>query len=134
MFSAADVQLLQQFGLQWAAGLNPTDPLVSPLYGSLAGLPPTTVYSGSLERLAPDTLRLRQQAIAQGDSAQFTFVLRQGQIHTWPLDIPLPDALTALHSIELHLGITKPQPGLAASTVRLSGSQMPVALNMAPAA
>ena len=33
----------------WAGDLDLTDPLVSPLFGSLAGLPPTAVYSGSLE-------------------------------------------------------------------------------------
>jgi acetyl esterase/lipase len=32
----------------WAGGLPLTDPLVSPLYGSLDGLPPIAVYSGSL--------------------------------------------------------------------------------------
>ena len=32
---------------QWAGDLDLTDPLASPLYGSLAGLPPTAVYSGS---------------------------------------------------------------------------------------
>ncbi len=72
-----------QLGQMWAGGLSPKDPLVSPLYGSLTGLPPTTVYSGSLEILAPDTLVLVQEAATQG--APISFVLRAGEFHDWPL-------------------------------------------------
>jgi triacylglycerol lipase len=68
---------------EWAGNLPLTDPLVSPLYGSLQGLPPTYVYSGSLEILAPDVLRLSQDAAAQG--APISFVLQSGQIHDWAL-------------------------------------------------
>jgi acetyl esterase/lipase len=67
-------------GLLWSGG-DPTDPLASPLYGSLEGLPPTWVYTGSLELLAPDVLRLQDKAIAQG--ADVTFILRKGEIHDW---------------------------------------------------
>ena len=56
---------------------------MSPLYGSLTGLPPTTVYSGSLEILAPDTLVLAQEAATQ--NAPISFVLRAGEFHDWPL-------------------------------------------------
>jgi triacylglycerol lipase len=72
-----------QLGQMWAGGLSPKDPLVSPLYGSLNGLPPTTVYSGSLEILAPDTLVLAQEAATQ--NAPISFVLRAGEFHDWPL-------------------------------------------------
>lgn len=65
----------------WAGDVELTDPLVSPLYGSLEGLPPTWVYAGSLELLAPDVLRLHDKALAQG--ADFTFILRRGEIHDW---------------------------------------------------
>ena len=41
------VPTLQGFIHQWAGDLDLTDPLVSPLYGSLEGLPPTAVYYGS---------------------------------------------------------------------------------------
>ena len=36
------------WGLLWAGDLDPADPRVSPLFGSLEGLPPTAVYSGSV--------------------------------------------------------------------------------------
>ena len=56
---------------------------MSPLYGSLTGLPPTTVYSGSREILAPDTLVLAREAATHG--APIGFVLRAGEFHDWPL-------------------------------------------------
>ena len=55
---------LRKAGQQWAGDLSLTDPLVSPIYGSLAGLPPTAVYCGNLDLLAADVLRLREQALA----------------------------------------------------------------------
>ena len=79
-----------QLGQMWAGGLSETNPLVSPLYGSLKGLPPTTVYSGSLEILAPDTLVLAQEAATQG--APISFVLRAGEFHDWPLLQPFASA------------------------------------------
>jgi triacylglycerol lipase len=71
----------QQLGRIWAGGLPMNDPIVSPLYGSLAGLPPTYVYSGSMDILAPDTLLLQQKAA--NALAPFTFVLANGEIHDW---------------------------------------------------
>ena len=68
----------------WAGDLDLTDPLVSPLYGSLAGLPPTAVYVGSLEILAPDVLVLQDKALAT-PGADFTFILRKGELHDWAI-------------------------------------------------
>jgi triacylglycerol lipase len=71
----------QQIGKLWAGNLSVTNPEVSPLYGALSGLPPTYVYSGSLDSLAPDVLVLQQEAATQG--APINFVLANGQIHDW---------------------------------------------------
>ena len=64
---------------RWATGLALTDPWVSPLYGPLDGLPAVTVYSGSRDLTAPDTLRLRTLAIEA--HADISFVLRAGALH-----------------------------------------------------
>jgi triacylglycerol lipase len=77
-------------GELWAGDLDTTSPLVSPLYGSLSGLPPTAVYSGSLDVLSPDVLVLQDKASAT-PGANFTFILRKGEIHAWALPI-LPEA------------------------------------------
>ena len=82
--------MLTESGRQWAGALDPAHPWVSPLFGSLAGLPPTTVYSGSLDMLRVDAIRLRANAIAEG--ADIAVVLRNGLIHDWAMS-PLPEAV-----------------------------------------
>ncbi|WP_246228012.1 alpha/beta hydrolase [Mycolicibacterium helvum] len=89
--------------LSWAGDLDPSDPLVSPIYGSLAGLPPTTVYTSSRDLLTQQALRLRDKAIAS--SADFTFVLREGQFHDWTIFAPLPDAYRERSGIYQALGL-----------------------------
>ncbi|OSC43336.1 lipase [Mycobacterium decipiens] len=91
----------QQIGKVWAGDLAVTDPLVSPLYGSLSGLPPTYVYAGNLDILAPDVFVLQQAAVDQG--APISFVLANGQIHDWVL-LTL-DGLRYLPQINQQLGI-----------------------------
>jgi triacylglycerol lipase len=91
----------QQIGKLWAGNLSVTNPLVSPLYGSLNGLPPTYVYSGNLDSLSPDVLVLQQEAAAVG--APFNFVLANGQIHDWI--ILTPDGPQYWPQIDQELGI-----------------------------
>jgi len=74
----------QQIGKVWANGLSLTNPEVSPLYGTLAGLPPTYVYSGNMDILSPDALVLMQRAGTEGLD-NINFVLANGQIHDWVL-------------------------------------------------
>ncbi len=88
----------------WADGLDLTDPLVSPLFGSLAGLPPTTVYAGSRDVVAPDVLLLREKALAT-PGADFTFVLRNGEPHDFAILTILPETAALLPDIYLQLGI-----------------------------
>ncbi|MCV7078613.1 PE domain-containing protein [Mycobacterium szulgai] len=76
-----------QLGKVWAGNLAVNDYLVSPLYGSLTGLPPTYVYSGSLDPLATEAAALQQAALAQG--VQMSFVLGNGGIHDWVLLTPV---------------------------------------------
>ncbi|SON62739.1 Triacylglycerol lipase [Mycobacterium simulans] len=91
----------QQIGRVWAGNLAINDPMVSPLYGTLTGLPPTYVYSGNLDILSPDVFRLQQAAVTQG--AQMSFVLANGQIHDWL--ILTPDGLRYWPQINQQLGI-----------------------------
>lgn len=91
----------QQIGKEWAGGLPENNYEVSPIFGSLNGLPPTTVYSGSLDSLGPDVVLFDQ--IAAADHAPFSFVLRTGEIHDWIL--LSPDGFGYLPQIERELGI-----------------------------
>jgi triacylglycerol lipase len=91
----------QVIGKEWAGNLPENDYLVSPLYGSLKGLPPTYVYSGSLDSLAPDVVVLDQEAVTQG--APISFVLATGEIHDWIL--LTPDGFRYIPQLEQELGI-----------------------------
>ncbi len=88
----------------WADGLELTDPRVSPLFGSLEGLPPTTVYAGSRDVVMPDVLRLRDKALAT-PGADFTFVLRNGEFHDWAIMTILPETAELLPDMYRQLGI-----------------------------
>ncbi|WP_159941421.1 MULTISPECIES: alpha/beta hydrolase fold domain-containing protein [unclassified Nocardiopsis] len=81
---------LRACGRLWAGDLDPGDPRVSPLFGPLAGLPPTTVYAGARDVLYPDAVRLRQRAEAEG--ADVDLVVHKAMVHTWPLLPALPEA------------------------------------------
>ena len=91
----------QQIGRVWAGNLGVTNPEVSPLYGSLTGLPRTTVYSGNLDILSPDVLVLQQDAAVAG--APFNFVLANGEIHDWI--ILTPDGPQYWPQIDQELGL-----------------------------
>jgi triacylglycerol lipase len=88
-------------GAVWAGGLSTTNPMVSPLYGSLAGLPPTYVYSGALDPLVKQAAVLQNAAIAQG--APFSFILNQTGIHDFIL--LTPSGLPYWPQINQQLGI-----------------------------
>jgi acetyl esterase/lipase len=96
----------------WARGLEtPEDPdgtlspLASPLFGSLEGLPSTTVYAGSLDLTAASVLALQQKA-ALTPGADFTFELRKGEIHDWTIFPFLPEAIADRPGIYRGLGLT----------------------------
>lgn len=78
-----DLTLGQQVGMWWGDNLPITNPMVSPLYGSLAGLPPTYVYSGGLDPLVISASALEKLAVSQG--APIGFVLAPFHSHDWPL-------------------------------------------------
>jgi triacylglycerol lipase len=90
----------QNIGKVWAGNLPENNYEVSPLYGSLKGLPPTYVYSGSLDEASPDALVLQQEAVAQG--ATINFALVNGEIHDWIF--LTPDGLHYWPQIDQELG------------------------------
>jgi triacylglycerol lipase len=92
---------MQQLGKEWAGNLPMNNYEVSPLYGPLNGLPPTTVYAGSQDIVAPDLLLLQQEAVAQG--AAISFVLANGEAHDWLFITP--DTLHYWPQIDQELGI-----------------------------
>jgi monoterpene epsilon-lactone hydrolase len=84
---------LQWAGRQWRGQLTADDPRVSPLYGSLQGLPSVAVFTGTADLLHTDALRLREKAEAAGHS--MTYHERAGLFHVW-VGAPIPEAKEAL--------------------------------------
>ena len=76
----------------YAADLAFSDWRISPLYGDLATLPPTLVFSGTRDLLYPDTLLFANKAREAGSDVEL--VVGQGMIHVWPL-IGMPEARRA---------------------------------------
>jgi monoterpene epsilon-lactone hydrolase len=54
----------------YLAGRDLQDPMASPLYGNLAGLPPVRIHVGDDEVLLDDSLRYVQRAVAAGVDAK----------------------------------------------------------------
>ncbi|MCF6508283.1 alpha/beta hydrolase [Blastococcus sp. MG754426] len=76
----------------WRGGLPLTDPLVSPLFGELAGLGPLTVFSGTRDITSPDTRLLVERARAAGVPVDHHE--EEGLVHVHPL-LPVPEGRRA---------------------------------------
>jgi epsilon-lactone hydrolase len=67
------------------------DPLASPLYGDLRGLPPLLVFASTVEILLDDSRRFVERARAAGTSVDL--VLEPGMPHVWQIFVDLlPEA------------------------------------------
>lgn len=64
--SLMSIELLAYYAQHYLAGVNPTNPMASPLYGNLAGLPPTLLHAGAKEILRDDVTRFGDKAYKAG--------------------------------------------------------------------
>jgi acetyl esterase/lipase len=83
---------LAEAGRCYAGALDPADPLVSPLNGSLAGLAPLTVLCGTHDVLLPDSRRLAAGAAEAGLAIDYHEA--PGLPHCYPL-APIPESAAA---------------------------------------
>ncbi|EJZ11389.1 alpha/beta hydrolase fold domain-containing protein, partial [Mycolicibacterium vaccae] len=72
-------------GPRWNGDWDMDDPRVNPINGDLTGLPPTTVYIGTIEKLYPGVLAFRDAVLAQDPQADLTVIIGDGQMHGWAL-------------------------------------------------
>lgn len=79
------------------------NPLVSPVYGDLSGLPPLLIFVGTREVLLDDAVRLKRNADAAGVHAML--VVREGLTHGWPYFGPaLPESRETLQQVRRFVG------------------------------
>jgi acetyl esterase/lipase len=101
-----DIPGARAAGAMYAGDLPPTDPRVSPLFGSLTRLPPIAVFAGTHDLLYPDALRLRDRAAEQG--AALEHYDYEGLFHGW-LGVPLPESTRAMDQIAAFIAAA-PEP------------------------
>jgi epsilon-lactone hydrolase len=93
MRTRADVDpMVQKEALLWYTDLymdggDPRDPLASPLYADLSGLPPVLIQVGDAETLLDDSIRLADRLKAAGVSAELEVWDRM--IHVWQVFAPV---------------------------------------------
>jgi monoterpene epsilon-lactone hydrolase len=77
---------------------DPHEPLISPLYADLHGLPPVLIHVGDHEILMDDSVRFCERARAAGVDAKV--VIWPGMFHVFQVYTPiLPEARQAVHQI-----------------------------------
>lgn len=88
---------LQRMAGQYLQGADPRNPLASPLYADLSGLPPFLVVVGGAEALLDDSVRLVRSAGMAG--VDDTLYIGAGMQHIFPIYcgvIPESDAAVAM--------------------------------------
>lgn len=63
-----------------------TQPLASPLFADLTGLPPLLVFAGGKEMLLDDSVRLQQRALEAG--VEIALHVEPEMFHVWPVMLP----------------------------------------------
>ena len=95
MLNAEDLPAL---AADYLAGADPRLPYASPLYGDLAGLPPTLIHVGGDEVLHDDAVRMHERLRLAGCDAELEIWPRMP--HVWHLFAPvLPEAKRAIAKI-----------------------------------
>jgi len=102
--------------LLWASWIQnrirPCDPVVSPVYGDLSGLPPVLVHASEAEMLLDDSRRYVNRAQAAGSPVKLQ--TWDHMVHVWHIFNPeLAEARDALEEIRKFLAAASPPPGAA---------------------
>jgi monoterpene epsilon-lactone hydrolase len=89
--------LLRQFASGYLAGADPRTPLASPLFASLAGLPPLLIQVGTADVLLSDAERLAAAAAEAG--VDVTLQVGEGLPHVYQSMLGTPEAAQATEQI-----------------------------------
>ena len=82
---ALSAEALGSAANHYLAGHDPRDPLASPLYADLAGLPPIHLHVGDDEVLLDDSVRFVERAIRAGVDARLD--IWQGMLHVFAISV-----------------------------------------------
>ncbi len=87
MFAAP---MVRQAAKLYLGGRPATDPLASPVFADLRGLPELFIFASESEILMSDSVRLHENARKAG--VPCTLTTRPGMPHVWPIMVHLPEA------------------------------------------
>ena len=83
--TSLNAEVLRKIGADWAGEIDPRDPMVSPLYGDMQGLPPTDLYAGTWEIFYTDIVNTHEKMKAAGVDARLHIGKKMGHVYpTWP--------------------------------------------------
>ena len=94
---AANKDLLTFMGASYFQGHEPTDPLVSPLFGDLTNLPPLFLTATQGEALLDDTTRLAEKAKMAG--VDVTLKLIEDSVHVYTIFPFLPETQATMADV-----------------------------------
>ncbi len=98
-------QAVKFYNQSYVGNQDARNPLISPVFGHLRGLPPLLVHAGEDEILREDAVRISRLAEAHGVDVRLEVYPRMW--HVWQLNLGLPQAIQSLDDIaqflRLHL-------------------------------
>jgi acetyl esterase/lipase len=110
---------MQAVAAAYAGAADPRTPLISPVYGDLAGLPPLMIFVGDSEILLDDARRLAERARAAGVAVELR--VYPDMPHVWPfLNAILPEGRQALDEAAAFLFAAPPAGAPAAEATASS--------------
>ena len=78
-------EVLRHVGADWAGELDPRDPMVSPLYGDMQGLPPADLFTGTWEVFYTDIVKTYDKMKAAGIDVSLHVKEKMGHVYPlWP--------------------------------------------------
>lgn len=80
-----NAEVLRKVGADWAGEIDPRDPMISPLYGDMQGLPPTDLFTGTWEVFYTDIVKTFDKMKEAGVDAQLHVAEKMGHVYPlWP--------------------------------------------------
>lgn len=91
-----NAEVLRHVGADWAGDIDPRDPMISPLYGDMQGLPATDLFIGTWEIFYTDVVKTCDKMKSAGVEARLHVAEKMG--HVYPL-WPCPEGSAARKEI-----------------------------------
>ena len=91
-----NLKVLRLVGTDWAGDIDVHDPMISPFYGDMQGLPPTDLFTGTWETFYTDIVKTYDKMKAAGVDVRLHVKEKMG--HVYPL-WPCPEGKAARKEI-----------------------------------